>query len=144
MSILDGSSLEQLKTRLAAWKSECDNVNSGGVGKRAQGEAKLLESIGRLEDLYEGVQRVLGCAEALPTLVLRLQSLQAAHAAIASVAQQLESSEQRLGVVEADLAANKVAMSVLEKGLSQNMADISVSMNEVRVLRCRHMTLMID
>lgn len=130
VSVLDGSSLEQLKTRLGAWRVEWENIN-GGSGKRSQGESKLLESIARLEELHEGVQRVLSCAEALPILVLRLQSLQAAHATIGSCAQQVESMEQRLGAVEVELSANKAAMSLLEQGLSQNMIDISASMSEV-------------
>jgi hypothetical protein len=123
LNLLDAPALEALRSKANLLKWELEAM-SGGSKTKAQSQetqVKLLEAVRKLEGMGNQLQRVQGVADDLPTLVLRLKTLETLHWTAASTQTRLSAIEAGLSGATQMLEENGRLLSEMKEGLKSNL-----------------------
>lgn len=108
--MLDPAYLDTLRTKAVALKADLEAATKSRANAV---ETRAIDAAKQLQDLYAEVKRLHGMADDLPTLVMRLKTLEAVHLSGAKAVQRLHDIECTAAGLADELRANKETLDTL-------------------------------
>lgn len=129
MSMLDSNNLDQLRTKANTLRGELESAVKLKVPLTA--ENKALEAAKKVEDLVEVVGKMDTVIEDLPTLVVRMKTLEHIHLAASTFANRLSNMETEVSTLTADVKSNNEVLRALKFGMAENITIMQNNLKEM-------------
>jgi Dynamitin len=112
---MDGPTLDALKVKAAALKTELEGVSNTKTKTTTASEMKIIDAVRKVDDLYEKINRIQAVAADLPALVLRLKTLEAVHQTSAGFSARLNELEALARGASEDMKSNSEVLGNLKQ-----------------------------
>lgn len=130
VSMLDGSNLDALKVKANNLRIELEAIVKAKSSNLPL-ESRALEASQRVDDLIEKVGKVESVADSLPSLVVRLKTLENVHKSANSFNNRLVGLEEEVSILTADLKSNKDVLTALKDGMSENISIMQKNLKQM-------------
>jgi len=119
---LDEKTLESIRIKAATVRTELEAMNREKSRGATATEQKAIDAAARINDLIERSKRVDAVASDLPSLLLRLKTLEKTHLAATTFAQRVDHMEVTVQEAQEQLMENREILNKLNDSLTSSLS----------------------
>jgi archaellum component FlaC len=127
-ALLNPQSMDILRTKASNLRQELELAHKV---KSATTDSRILDGVKKIDSLAADVQGIQSIASEVPSLIIRLKTLQGVHARAATFRSSLDRLETAVGMLKGEVNNNGEVLNALRDGLKQNCETFKESIRKV-------------